>query len=431
MPTNSKPFVLRVFSGPHDGAEIVLVEEQYTVGRGDACDVMLADEALQEIHVQLLVQGDRLHAVAVEGAPIFIDGRQVDEGTVEPFQFLSVGHTHLAMGPADAVWPDRPLPALVSNAPAETESPVTSGAAVTDAEPEGASLADAADTLGTTSTAGTASARGRRPNASPRTRWLMAGGYLLLLGLGGTVVLMASGKPEAEEVSSFDEKRRELQAIVDRIAPNSTVTITTHDRGFHAEGYVRSRETNDELESALKAMDPTVKTTGIRDSETIARAVRGFLKMRKLGELTVELGEQPGQVVVAGWLASLDEWQKVIDDICTRSGAAEIVDQVTTTVAVAKVAAPVPVTSTTPAQPEPMAAKQKTAPVDRSAQPKPGGLPFRITDVTIGRSRFFTTDTGVKVTENSRFEGHFVKSIDLNRISLIKDGNELVVRLDL
>lgn len=83
-------FLLKIVEGPNKGAEIALVEGvAVTFGKGDACDVVLADATLPD-------------------APLSIEasasGVTVDGAALEPLHVKTVGATSFAVGPADAPW---------------------------------------------------------------------------------------------------------------------------------------------------------------------------------------------------------------------------------------------------------------------------------------------------------------------------------------
>ena len=182
----------------------------------------------------------------------------------------------------------------------------------------------------------------------------------------------------------------------------------------------------------------TIDTDEIRDTESIASVVRGLLKLRKLTDLDVSPADSPGDVVVSGVLESLDEWKKASRDIRAKTPINELIDQVmlpeqAAAVAAAKVEeipSAAPVSSTPPASPITVVARPAPK-TQATTSAGPVRLPFRITDVTIGRNRFFTIDDGTKVSEKSIVRAHYVKSIEPDRISLVKEGREFVVRLDL
>ena len=83
-------FLLKIVEGPNKGAEIALVDGvAVTLGKGDDCDIVLADPTLPPSATTIEASGD---GVAVDGE------------TLEPFTVKSLGATSFAVGPSDAPW---------------------------------------------------------------------------------------------------------------------------------------------------------------------------------------------------------------------------------------------------------------------------------------------------------------------------------------
>ena len=83
-------FILKIVEGPNRGAEIALVEGvAVTLGKGDECDIVLADSTLPEEPLSIEASDD---AVTVNGERL------------EQFAVKTLGATSFAVGPADAPW---------------------------------------------------------------------------------------------------------------------------------------------------------------------------------------------------------------------------------------------------------------------------------------------------------------------------------------
>ena len=83
-------FILKIVEGPNRGAEIALVEGvAVTLGKGDECDIVLADSTLPEEPLSIEASDD---AVTVNGERL------------EQFAVKTLGATSFAVGPADSPW---------------------------------------------------------------------------------------------------------------------------------------------------------------------------------------------------------------------------------------------------------------------------------------------------------------------------------------
>ena len=83
-------FLLKIVAGPNKGAEIALPEGVAVMfGKGDECDIVLADPTLPDA------------AMALKASP---DGVTLDGVPLEPLAVAERGATAFAVGPADAPW---------------------------------------------------------------------------------------------------------------------------------------------------------------------------------------------------------------------------------------------------------------------------------------------------------------------------------------
>ena len=106
-------FILKIVEGPNRGAEIALVEGvAVTLGKGDECDIVLADSTLPEEPLSIEATGD---AVTVNGEQL------------EQFAVKTLGATSFAVGPADAPWGELKWPAKgeISRKDAESQGKET------------------------------------------------------------------------------------------------------------------------------------------------------------------------------------------------------------------------------------------------------------------------------------------------------------------
>ena len=83
-------YLLKIVEGPNKGAEIALVEGvAVTLGKGDECDVILADPTMPSDPSTITASAD---GVTFDGSPL------------APFQVVTRGATSFAVGPSDAPW---------------------------------------------------------------------------------------------------------------------------------------------------------------------------------------------------------------------------------------------------------------------------------------------------------------------------------------
>lgn len=118
--------LLKIVEGPMRGAEIALVAgTRIKVGRGDDCDIVVADASLPETAFELDVADAAVTLILPDGT-----AREM-----RPFEIHSFGTTAVALGPAEGAWEElRPAEREASvetqeEAPAETTAPAESAPA--------------------------------------------------------------------------------------------------------------------------------------------------------------------------------------------------------------------------------------------------------------------------------------------------------------
>jgi len=106
MAEQNELYLLKVLSGPHQGAEIALKPGEYLVGSSGDCDVILSDQNLASEHFKLTVGDDGVHLISM-GEPLYLGGKVAGEDPlpVEDFEFITAGTTHLVVGPVGGDWP--------------------------------------------------------------------------------------------------------------------------------------------------------------------------------------------------------------------------------------------------------------------------------------------------------------------------------------
>ena len=107
--------LLKIVQGPNAGAEIVLAEGMtLSLGKGDACDILLADQSLADVACELEINSDRVRVLLPGGV----------EERLEPFHVKFLGEiTAIAVGPEKGVWDELVWPTRGSTAAPVEEAP--------------------------------------------------------------------------------------------------------------------------------------------------------------------------------------------------------------------------------------------------------------------------------------------------------------------
>lgn len=100
-------YLFKVVEGIHKNSQLEFeADESCSVGSGSECDIIITDYGVQEDHLCLYFLNDKVSLIKKRD-PIFIDGELVAEDKIVllPYQMVSIGEAHFAVGPADLEWP--------------------------------------------------------------------------------------------------------------------------------------------------------------------------------------------------------------------------------------------------------------------------------------------------------------------------------------
>ncbi len=117
----TQAFLLKILTGDHQGAEVALEKESLWIGQSEDCDIVLSDSSLLPKHLKIEVQQNVYSLVPQPDAKTYVNGKLLTQPTTpQPFQYISLGSTLIAIGPANEPWPN-----LSSNLapPLEAEAP--------------------------------------------------------------------------------------------------------------------------------------------------------------------------------------------------------------------------------------------------------------------------------------------------------------------
>ena len=110
-------FLMKVSGGRHSGANLPLVPGKYSLGQDQDCDFIFLDDAFLGGRILLDVTGAKPVLEVTGSTKASVGGKPMASATqpLEPFEYVEVGATRFALGPAGTPWPEAPKPP-----PAET-----------------------------------------------------------------------------------------------------------------------------------------------------------------------------------------------------------------------------------------------------------------------------------------------------------------------
>ena len=117
-------FVVRVLTGPHEGAEMEISRDGITLGSGEECDLILFDPQVASRHARLTLEGGGVVLHPLQGA-VLLDMVSIEDDVEllgDAGQIITVGNTHLAVGFPHSSFETRPIPSIRKGLPAKRKS---------------------------------------------------------------------------------------------------------------------------------------------------------------------------------------------------------------------------------------------------------------------------------------------------------------------
>lgn len=343
---------------------------------------------------------------------MLVDGKPVGKTVIRPFQFFTIGTTHLAIGPADKPWPQFDLSDFQLRPP--EEQPADEAAADESPEeeaepPEGETQQDS------------------QPDDAAVTqrhgfRWGTKAIATALLIIINTILLMLflSDSGEGEQVAAAEEEQSQakLSKMTREFAPG--VEINGENGRLRITGYVDSDEDRDTLIREAHGIDPDA-VIKVRSTQSLLVSVREQLQSDGWAKQLHAAAGDPGVVRIAGQV---------------RIGTPQVRERWKQTEG--RIRRNIPLKQLLIEFDEPAENKLGQSKSDGDAlrtpipQPKTKsmvrGNSLPILDVRVSRDKVFTLPNGRQVSIGGRLpDGSRVQEIDLSHAVVRTSGGELLI----
>lgn len=337
-------FYLKILSGNHLGAEIPLEPGQYTFGKSDECDLVVTDATLSDVELVITIGEEGSLSVTTNNTeePLYHNGTPGEASLqLNPFDVITSSGIFLALGPADADWPDLPLPEL--QRPEPPEEPEEEEEANTESEvgddefpdPDAdeddettevdLDLDDEEDESEEDDEDEDDEEAFENPLANIDRKWLIGVPVGVLVFFIGLILLISGGSGEEEVKLTHLQQAKELrhqQKLKDvrlKELPDQTILLS---------GYTTTLKEKQSLQRQLREKGIPFSSQLVVMSELRANA-DALLKNRGYKSLSLELDNTPGSLVMAGYVGSADELNKIMTMLKQEvHGLVSIVDQV-------------------------------------------------------------------------------------------------------
>lgn len=306
MSDTRSQWLLKVIAGPHQGAEIDLAPGKSLIGSDEGCDVVLHDVLIAPQHMAIDA-GPKALFVEPLGGRVYLAGKRVKDTRqkVDPFIFITLGGTHLVIGPVDGKWPllsAGDAPELEKEAPepapGEEEKP---------ADNAGAAAGATAGNGGGSAAAPAAEGESPPPPKRAVAIFGVAFGLLLLTAWLILFNIWKGNNPLPGGDGDNDLKSR-AEAVLKVHGASEDVRVESDGGRLYARGYVpKSDQLRDiEVDLRLKASGVVPRIWSL---ESLAESARSILRLQRL-PLDVTANAE-GRLVVSGSVADRDLWNRV------------------------------------------------------------------------------------------------------------------------
>ena len=304
-------WILKILSGVHVGAEVVLSTAELVLGQNESCDLMLDDVSLSDRHISLRMDGEQALLTLLDTArPIYIGEQKLERGELilEPFQLISIGTLFMVVGPADAEWPaiDLQLKQKMTALP-DHEEPVAVEEETDDVE--------------------TAPVIAER---SSRLIWIISAGVpLMVLLIVFTAWLLTPNvsAPTAEEIKIKVQQIATYYGAIIEVEQK-------HEGDIHITGYIG---TEGKRQAFLVELENSgiVAEANLISSQQVANSLTLILdnEVNRVGVNRVDVAMvpgSPGDFTVEGYVGDAELWKNILAKLQRQMDYRSISDEVQT-----------------------------------------------------------------------------------------------------
>jgi len=314
MPEEKK-YLLKILSGPHQGAEVVLDKGDLVIGSDSECDLILSDVLIHPQHIKVTISDEGSILIAPLDLPVYLDGNEIKKQSYEinPFQFISLGTTHIVIGPATEDWPSISAADAPSLTKDKEEAKPTVGEDVTKEQ------------LGKAASAANLEAEGEPEEpvveivpeqkifgVSNKVFGAAVGGILLIAFAMAVIFLMPSNtKNDIPQAQSIENRTNAIKAILQDFDHEDDFIIRTDgDTGrITVEGWVDAREEKKDIELALMRLGGGISIR-VWSQEKIMEDAQELINMLKVS-VTIEPTADKGVYKAIGYVGDDKVWDNV------------------------------------------------------------------------------------------------------------------------
>ncbi|MDR0351567.1 MAG: type III secretion system inner membrane ring subunit SctD [Puniceicoccales bacterium] len=312
--------LLKILSGPHQGAEFALPDEAIMVGSDDSCSLVLNDALVVDKHMRIVKVADSKFELEPINGNVFMDGHLVTGKMVgDIFKFITLGTTQLMVGPEnDDGWTKVSLDSAPTLDPIEDKNngPETG-------EADGSAKKEKANDLA--------------PKIKPKRKALVYilkffCQFVIALGLSIAIVFFSRDRHTKLIVDPvLDIKGK----IADLKIPGILDAKKLEDGSIYVTGYVSLVAQSARIKAEVHSMYPNVKVK-VYSGEKISATVEEILREAKIDVKFNEITQ--GKFSVTGYVFNPVRWDRMKHRILEEvKGLIDFEDKVLTQTKVLKI----------------------------------------------------------------------------------------------
>ncbi len=358
-PTQTSAYLIKILSGPHQGAEVAIGEGELLIGSSLESDLILSDTLIAPNHLKIHVEKGEI-AITPLADKVYLDSYLIPQEPklIHTFQYITLGSTHLVIGPSGELWPTLSPPNLSDLKNQFKEGPSTpppsSAASLSEAvstQEEGDS-AEQKDKEGETNPPIEGEAKpedGQGPSApkkkkeEPKAKAKssvpilvpLVGGFLLLIAVlvGAFLFLYPSSEPKVNfntiSLKQFEKGKQAIIAALEaRNISGEDFQFDYKNRQLEVTGLVETNRQKREVERAIRSLSSYYKMN-IRSQESLVVSCREVLNLLNASAVVTPQG--PGVVKISGYLANTTAWENAKKSLLSDTpGLVNIIDKVVT-----------------------------------------------------------------------------------------------------
>ncbi len=309
----SSEHLLKILSGNHQGAEVVLENERAIIGSGDDSDIVLTDAMIETHHVEITFS-DKSATIHPLDGQVYLDGKLVKEETQEvaDFQFITIGSTHIIFGPANEPWPS----ISANDAPSLTRSDELPEIKNNSSEKPG-DLEVMEDAIVQKSSV---------KNGRTKRTWVIGISTAFVFAFSLSLLIFLSLFSDDKPINEIPDVNRLILNEIRNIGLTDTINVDYDGTIYTISGYTDTNNELSTLRSSLPKISSSIKLKLYSEERIISEIQDLMLSIPSNPRVECI---KPGIFIISGYVYNKQNWEKIrqriLDDV---PGIVDIQDEV-------------------------------------------------------------------------------------------------------